>query len=134
MVGWWQDLRDKTALRSPNLGVCFEHAQNKRHNSAIIGDHGDQCTMSGVSTTLMATLTPSFHCRSSAVRTPTRSDGGISNTCEYSFNLFDDKTIVLASQTQSTLFTSICQYLESEKDKHCIRDIYWYDCVTGKLT
>ena len=26
-------------VRSPNLGVCFEHAQNKRRDSAIIGDH-----------------------------------------------------------------------------------------------
>ena len=37
------DLRDAwlTAfqVRSPNLGVCFEHAQNKRRDSAIIGDH-----------------------------------------------------------------------------------------------
>ena len=40
-------------VRSPNLGVCFEHAQNKRRDSAIIGDHGDHSTMSGVSTTLI---------------------------------------------------------------------------------
>ena len=26
-------------VRSPNLGVCFEHVQNKRRDSAIIGDH-----------------------------------------------------------------------------------------------
>ena len=40
-------------VRSPNLGVCFEHAQNKRRDSAIIGDHN---TMSGVSTTFIPRL------------------------------------------------------------------------------
>ena len=50
------DLRDPTAfqVRSPNLGVCF--AQNKRRDSAIIGDHGDHSTMSGVSTTFIPRL------------------------------------------------------------------------------
>ena len=33
------------------ISVCFEHAQNKRRDSAIIGDHGDYSAMSGVSTT-----------------------------------------------------------------------------------
>ena len=67
-------------VRSPNLGVCFEHAQNKRRDSAIIGDHGDHSTMSGVSTTPMAILArsgPIFRRRRRAVRTPPRCDGGI---------------------------------------------------------
>ena len=45
-------------VRSPNIGVCFEHAQNKRRDSAIIGDHGDHSTMSGVSTTFSTTFIP----------------------------------------------------------------------------
>ena len=80
-------------VRSPNLGVCFEHAQNKRRDSAIIGDHGDHSTISGASTTFlprlyhvyttfMATLArsgPIFRRRRRAVRTPPRCDGTFSN-------------------------------------------------------
>ena len=43
-------------VRSPDLGICFEHVQNKRRDSAIIGDHGDHSTMSGVSTTFLPRL------------------------------------------------------------------------------
>ena len=42
--------------RTPTLGVCFEHAQNNRRDSAIIGDHGDPSGMSGVSTGLIPRL------------------------------------------------------------------------------
>ena len=48
-------------VRSPNLGVCFEHAQNKRRDSAIICDHGDHSTMSGVSTALLLRLWRPWH-------------------------------------------------------------------------
>ena len=81
-------------VRSPDLGVCFEHVQNKRRDSAIIGDHWRSlATMATtarclaclprfyhVYTTLMATLArsgPIFRRRRRAVRTPPRCDGGI---------------------------------------------------------
>ena len=48
-------------VRSPNLGVCFEHAQNKRRDSAIICNHGDNSTMSGVSTVLLLRLWRAWH-------------------------------------------------------------------------
>ena len=51
----------KSSLGSPNLGVCFEHAQNKRRDLAIICDHGDPSTMSGVSTALLPRLWRSWH-------------------------------------------------------------------------
>ena len=79
------DLRVPSAfqVRSPNLGVCFEHVQNKRRDSAIIGDHGDHSTMSGVSIPrFLARSGPIFRRRRRAVRTPPRCDGGITlNNC-----------------------------------------------------
>ena len=81
-------------VRSPNLGVCFEHAQNKRRVTAIIGDHWRSlATMATtarclaflprfyhVYATRMATLArsgPIYRRRRRAVRTPPRCDGGI---------------------------------------------------------
>ena len=67
-------------VRSPNLGVCFEHAQNKRRDSATIGDHWrpwrpqhDVRRFYHVYTTFI----PRLWRPRRAVRTSSRCDGGI---------------------------------------------------------
>ena len=77
-------------VRSPNLGVCFEHAQNKTpwlgDHWRIIGDHGDHSTMSAFLPRLYhalwrswRALDPFFRRRRRAVRTPPRCDGVLYN-------------------------------------------------------
>ena len=91
------DLRDPTAFsprsRLDRRTLAFVLSMLKtnavtRRSLAIIGDHGDHSTMSGVSTTFLPRFChaygdlgrsgPIFRRRRRAVRTPPRCDGGIS--------------------------------------------------------